>query len=439
MAQGAIETAQQSLNGLYKEVYAPRIKDLIPESAVFLKGIPFVSKEQREGNKYHQPLMVAYPSGATWGVGAVALSTAIASQMQDAQVQGSAITHRDLLAYDAAAKAANGGKQSFMEATSLIVKNLFKAESKFLELDLLYGSGSLTGSNTQANSLAQQTTNAAGTPSATVTVVTISLNTWAAAIFSGMENAIVQFYNAGVLVGSGVGYTIVSLNVVPASATVGGTLTVSSSQADATTLQALSSTTLDIYWNTQFGNSMTGLRGILTNTTGTLFNVSATTYSLWGGNVFDCLSTQLTFGKVQTAVALGVNRGLEGKVKVAVSPNTFANLVDEQSGARLYDSSYGSDKAENGFKKLEFFSSNGIIEIVPHIFMHQGEALIVPEEETIRLGPVENVTSTLPGMPGEFFVQSQTYAAYEMRAYANEAIFVEAPAHGVQIKNITNV
>lgn len=435
MAQGSIETAQNSLNGLYKEVYADRIKDLIPESDVFLKGIPFVSKEQREGNKYHQPVLVSYPTGATWGVGAVALNTAIASQMQDAQVQGSAITHRDLLAYDAAAKAASGGKQSFMEATALIVKNLFKAESKFLELDLIYGTGS---SPATGNSLAQQTTNTTGSPSSTQTVVTISYATWAAAIFSGMENAIVQFYNANVLVGSGAGFTIVALNVVPASSTVGGTLTVSGSTVDTTALQALSATTLDIFWNTEYANSMLGLRGIMTNTTGTVFNISATSYSLWGGNVFDCSSTQLTFGKIQAAIALGVNRGLEGKVKVAMNPTTFANLVDEQAGARRYDDSYSGDKGDNGFKKLEFFSSNGIIEVVPHIFVHQGEAFVVPEEETIRLGPVENVTSTLPGMPGEFFVQSQTYAAYELRAYANEAIFIEAPAHSIYIKNITN-
>ena len=351
-------------------------------------------------------------------------------------MQGSAITHRDLLAYDAAAKAANGGKQSFMEATALIVKNLFKAESKFLELDLIYGCGS---SPATGNSIAQCSTIAAGSPSSTTTTVTISYGAWAGSIFSGMENAIIQFYNAGTLVGSGVGFTISALNVVPASTTVGGTLTVTGSTADTTALQALNGTTLDIYWNTQYANAMLGLRGIMSNTTGTVFNVSASSYSLWGGNVFDCSSTQLTFGKIQNAVALGVNRGLEGKVMVALSPNTFANLVDEQAGARRYDSDYSESKGDNGFKKLEFFSANGLIEIVPHIFVHQGEAFIVPEEETIRLGPVENVTSTLPGMPGEFFVQSQTYAAYELRAYANEAIFIEAPAHSVYVKNINNV
>jgi hypothetical protein len=437
MAQSSIETTT-TLNGLYKEVYADKIKDLVPESDVLLKMDNFVSKEQREGNKYHQPVVLALPTGATWGVGVVTLVNAIASQLGDAQVQGSAITHRDLLAYDAAAKAAKGGKQSFAEATSLIVKNLVKATSKFLELDLLYGGGS---SPATGNSLSQQTSNAAGTPSTTTTVVTISYATWAPAIFSGMENSQIVFYNAGVLVSSGVDsiFTITSLNVVPASSTVGGTITVTGTVTGTTALQALSGTTLDIYWNSSFGNSMLGLRSILSTTSGSLFNINMTNFSLWQSNVYDVASTQLTFGKLQAAIALGVNRGLETDSMTLVSPNTFANLIDEQAGARLYDSSYSTEKAQNGFKKLQFFGPNGVNTIQVHIFCHQGESYIFPEDELIRMGPVENVTNTLPGMPGDFFVQSQTYAAYELRCYANQAIFLEAPAHGIFLKNIVNV
>jgi hypothetical protein len=437
VTQSSIETTS-TLNGLYKEVYADRINDLVPESDVLLNMDNFVSKEQREGNKYHQPVILALPTGATWGVGVVTLTNAIASQMGDAQVQGSAITHRDLLAYDAAAKAAQGGKQSFAEATSLIVKNLVKATSKFLELDLLYGGGS---SPAAGNSLAQQTTNTTGTPSSTQTVVTISYATWASAIFSGMENAQVVFYNAGSLVSSGVDsiFTIASINVVPASATVGGTLTVNGTTTGTTALQALSSTTLDIYWNTSYGNQMLGLRGILATSSGTLFNINMSNYSLWQSNSYDVASTQLTFGKLQAAIALGVNRGLDSDSMTLVSPSTFANLVDEQAGARMYDSSYKGEKGENGFKKLQFFGPNGVNTIMVHIFCHQGEAYIVSEEELVRMGPVENVTNTLPGMPGDFFVQSQTYAAYELRCYANQAIFLEFPAHGVILKNIVNV
>lgn len=436
MTQPAIETTT-TLNGLYKEVYADRLKDIVPDSDVLLKMDNFVSKEQREGNKYHQPVVLSLPSGATWGTGVVTLTNAIASQLGDAQIQGSAITHRDLLAYDAAAKAAKGGKQSFAEATSLIVKNLIKAESKFLELDLLYGMGSTVSTG---NSIGQQVTSS--NTNATTQVITISLATWAPAIWSGMENAQVVFYTTGgSLIGtSGVDtiFTISAISVTQASATVGGTLTVTGTATGITALNVQNAATLDIFWNTSYGNQMAGLRTILKNT-GTLFNISATTYNLWAANTFDCASTQLTFGKLQGAIALGVNRGLETDSMTLVSPNTFANLIDEQAGARLYDSSYDSEKAKNGFKKLQFFGPNGVNTIQVHIFCHWGEAYIFPEDELIRCGPIENVTNTLPGMPGDFFVQSQTYAAYELRCYANQALFLEAPAHGIIITSIVNV
>lgn len=430
----SVETTT-TLNGLYKEVYADKIKEIIPESHILLNMDNFVSKEQREGNKYHQPIVLAYPTGATWGLGNVTLNTAIASTMGDAQIAGSAITHRDLLSYDAAAKAAKGGKQSFAEATGLVVKNLIKAESKFLELDLLYGGGTTAATG---NSVAQTTV--AAVVNATTTTVTVSYGTWAPAIFAGMEGAIIQFYNAGTLVGSPGTFTISSINVnVNAnSTTLGGTITVTGTAGDNTALVALTGTTLDVYFQTQKGQSMFGLRAILANT-GSLFNIDSSAFNLWQANTFDCQSTQLTFGKLQSAVALAVNRGLAGKVKVLVSPNTFANLVDEQAGSRVTDTSYDPKKGENGTKALQFYSSNGIIEIVPHIFMRWGEAYIIPEEEVIRVGPIDGVTNTLPGMPGEFFVQSATTTAYELRCYANQAIFIEAPAHGVLVKNIVNV
>jgi hypothetical protein len=422
-----------TLNGLYKEVYADKIKDLIPESDVLLKMDNFVSKDQREGNLYHQPVLLALPTGATWGLGAVTLNTAIASTMGDAQVAGSAITHRDLLSYDAAAKAAKGGKQSFAEATSLVVKNLVKATSKFLELDLLYGG---------ATGIGVSVTDSSANINTTSTTLTIRLSSWAPSIFAGMENAQVVFYREGTttLVSSGADsvFTIVSQNVVPASSTVGGTLVVSGTTTGISALDtAAASYKLAIYWNSSYGNQMSGLKKILTNT-GNLFNVSASTYSLWGANTYDCGSTQLTFGKLQSALAMAVNRGFDSDAVVLVSPLTFANLVDEQAGARRYDSSYSSDKEKNGTKKLEFYGPSGVMEIKPHIFMHAGIAMILPKDEVIRMGPVDGVTSTLPGMPGEFFVQSQTYAAYELRNYANEAIFIEAPAHAVYITSIVN-
>jgi len=49
----------ETLNGLFKEVYADKIKDLIPDGVKLMNRIPFSSKEQQLGNLYHQPVKIA--------------------------------------------------------------------------------------------------------------------------------------------------------------------------------------------------------------------------------------------------------------------------------------------------------------------------------------------------------------------------------------------
>lgn len=43
------------LNGLFKEVYAKDLVELIPDGVKLLNKIPFAKKEQTLGNFYHQP------------------------------------------------------------------------------------------------------------------------------------------------------------------------------------------------------------------------------------------------------------------------------------------------------------------------------------------------------------------------------------------------
>jgi hypothetical protein len=42
-----------TLNGLFKEVYADKLENLIPDGVMLLKRIPFVSKEKQNGSNYH--------------------------------------------------------------------------------------------------------------------------------------------------------------------------------------------------------------------------------------------------------------------------------------------------------------------------------------------------------------------------------------------------
>jgi hypothetical protein len=156
--------------------------------------------------------------------------------------------------------------------------------------------------------------------------------------------------------------------VVPASASVGGTITVTGTVTGTTALQALNGTVLDVYFYTAKGNQMTGIKGILANT-GSLFNIVASDYSLWQANSYAAGSSQLTFGKMQNAISLAVSRGLDSETMTLVSPPTFANLINEQAGARIFDSSYNSKEAINGMEAITFYGPNGKNEIYCHPFV----------------------------------------------------------------------
>ena len=42
-----------NLNGLFKEVYADKLKELIPDMVKLLNMIKFMSKDKQPGNLYH--------------------------------------------------------------------------------------------------------------------------------------------------------------------------------------------------------------------------------------------------------------------------------------------------------------------------------------------------------------------------------------------------
>lgn len=424
-----------TLNGNFKQVYGKKIKDLVPESDILYRNdrIKFVEKSGREGIQFNQPVLLSLPSSATWGLNGPTLNAPIAMQMGNAVVAGSAITMRDVLSYDAAARAASS-EAAFEGTVGLVLRTLFKAHGKFAEIDLLYGNGTVTSgiSLCQSTSLTQ-----AGGAGTNVTL-TVTYGTWAPAIFSGFQNAMLDAYQAGVKVNSNAMFQIVSINVTPVSSTVGGTITLTGNATDLNSLVALTGgVAIDFYWGGAYGNNMVGLSGILQNT-GSLFGINAATYDLWQANTFDCASTQLTFSKVQQATAIGVARGLDEAVMALMSPITFSDLVNEQAGARRYDSSYSEKKNENGSEALTYWGPSGKIEAVPHMFVHQGEAFIVPPAECVKVGPLDHISPTLPGIDGDIFFQSPTQASYEVRLFSDFALLNNMPAKSTYVKSITN-
>lgn len=398
MAQSQFET-QTTLTGLFKDVYEDKIVNLVPESSILQKKIKFVENDKREGRILHQPVLLALPSGLTFGVGAVALNNPIASTMGDAQITGAGMTLADRITYDVAAKAASGGVRAFVEATELIVDALTQSMSKFIEIELMWGASTL-------GTLGQSSTN---TGSGTTVTFTIDTAEWATGIWGGLENMSIDVYQTSGTVKVNTNAAVVITSVNPSTRVI----TCSANSSDATAINGLASSALQLYPYLAVGNEMSGFYTILNNT-GLLFNINASTYALWQANTYSFSSTAANFGKIQSEVALATARGLMEDVAVFVNPTTFANIVTSQAGARRYDSSYKSKELENGAEGLTFWGPNGKIELIPHIFMKQGYNFVLPLKRCQRTGATD-LTFTLPGMPGEFFLQLPGYTAKQKK------------------------
>lgn len=396
-----------TLNGLFKEVYADKLENLIPDGVKLLKMISFVSKDRQNGSLYHQPVVLGLEHGVTFSSGgdAFTLNSAIAGQIKDAQVQGTQLVLRSILSYTAASRSVGGGVKAFEDATKFLVGNMLRSMARKLEIELLYGQmgyatvGSVAGS-----------------------VITVTTSEWAPGIWVGAENMPLEIRTANGATSRG------TCNVVSVDMTA-QTITVDSMPVGTVATDV-------IHHFGAYGNEFAGIHAILTNT-GTLFNISAATYTLWKGNSYDAGAAALSFAKINAAVARAVEKGLDSEVTVLVNPRTWANLLSDQAALRRYDSSYKSSEVEAGAENIKFYGQNGVISIMPSIFVKQGYAYVLCLDEIVRIGS-SDITFKRPGQGEEFFRDLETAAGYELRAFTDQAVFSSAPGKMVLIQNIVN-
>lgn len=395
-----------SLNANFKEAYGDEVKDLIPEGLKLYNTIKFAAKDKQPGNLFHQPVILGHEHGVTFAASdddAFNLNAAVAGAIKDAQVRGNPIVIRSLLGYNAAQRALQGGSKAFKDSTKFLVGNMLRSICKKLEIELFYGQmGYATIASVAGN------------------VLTITTAEWAPGIWAGAENMPIEIRTSanavrGECVVSSVDLSgrTVTVNALPAG--VAGT---------------------DVIWHKgAYGNEFAGIHKILTNT-GTLFNISASDYSLWKGNSYNA-NGALSMAKVELSITLGVQKGLEGDVTMFVNPRGWADLLVEQSALRNYDSSYKDSEVVNGGKSIKFYSANGSVEIVPSIYVKEGYSYILFMEDFMRIGSTD-VSFKSPGGDGEFFRHVENAAAYELRAYSDQALFCSSPGKNVVITGIVN-
>lgn len=398
-----------NLNGLFKETYADKLENLIPDQVKIMNMIPFMSKEKQPGNNYHQPVILGLEHGMTFASSeddAFSLNAPVSGTIKDAQIKGSPAVLRSLLGYSAASRAAQGGAKAFMDATKYLVANMLRSAAKKIEIEMLYGQA---GYGTVASS--------------TGTTITVTTAEWAPGIWAGAENLTIEVRDV-------------------TGATSRGTAVIRSVDFETRILtlnSAISGMIAGdvIYHGGAYGNEFIGIHNIISQTTGSLFNIDVGQFNLFRGNRYNAQNATLSFNKLNLATARAVEKGMEDKLTCFVNPRGWANMLNDQAALRKYDQSYSKTKLENGSEALEFHSQNGVLVIVPSVYVKEGYAYMLSLEDWSRVGSTD-LTFNRPGQDGRFFRDLENQAAYELRLYTDQAVFCCAPGRNVVIYGIVN-
>lgn len=415
-----------TMAGFLKEVYGESVIALAPASVKLAKRFPFANAEMI-GNKYHQPVDLTMEHGLTAaaaGAGTVTLLQPVAGQMQDAQVDGSQLFARSQVDYETLAKAANAGKAAFGDAVKHVVRRLTASGSKDLEIQLLHGQRGIGYVSAKSGSSTSRT-------------FTIADASWSAAIWAGMENATLDIWKSDFSAKINSNAAI----VVSAVDLDAKTVSVTGNSTDLTAVDTeLASPTGGSYGPQIFREThsptteMAGIDKIVRNT-GTLFNISAATYSLWKGNVVSSTG-QPTLAKILNGIARCVERGLEDSVIAVVSPRQFEAMNGDQAALRRYGAE--TSKAENGFEGLMFHCQTGYVEVMSHPYQKDGLIHILNPEDVKRIGAQDLTFFQKSGGRSDLIIRElPDKGASEMRAYSNQALFIEKPAQTAVLDGVT--
>jgi len=408
-----------NLNALHKEVYAEGIANLIPDGVKLFNKMK-LSEAERVGDKYVYPVQVSDEAGFTYGGSNsddIDLEEGIPAEFKEAHVDGVMLLLRTAISYSAASKMVEKGAKSFAKWSQLLYRSMVNSHAKRREVELFHGRSGLGKIDSVV----------IGSPTTTAEIV-LTTATWAAGIWAGSRKVKLDVYNGSTKVNSNAFIQITKVDSANRKLFVTG---------NATDLAALAAT-YDLFYRGAYGKEAHGLHSILTFN-GTIFNIDNGVYDLWKGQEVP-VGGAASFVKILTGVAKAVDFGLEKDLTLIVNPNTYKDLNSDLGALRMFDSSFKAGNGEMGNENITYYSQNGKIEIMPHIFEKQGFALAVSQDYLKKIGSVD-LTFEMPGADGgdaTIFRHMDGKAAYEVRCLSEVSPFLEYPSRGVHYSGIVN-
>ncbi len=144
-------------------------------------------------------------------------------------------------------------------------------------------------------------------------------------------------------------------------------------------------------------------------------------------------------GKLLESLATPVSYGAEGEYLAVVAPRAFEVLNTDLAALRMFDSSYskGGNEGQSGFGSIKYFYQNGSLEIMAHPLQKDGLCHVFNPTEAKRIGATDLTFITRKGQEEVLVLELANTAGSEMRCYANQALFIEAPKRTTVLAGIT--
>jgi hypothetical protein len=392
-----------TLDSRLKVRYPKGIAQLVPMSTVLMRKLK-LRQDITPGKNVTFDVQLAHEAGFTVGSsGSLTLNPAVAQASASAIVEGYQIVLRSQVSYDliVRAKSEDAAFASFNDRKFIPMTESFQKRCEILAMG--YGRGSIgvvTG---------------APVDSASTLTIQFTAGSWCPALFLGSKGTTVEAFSA-----------------LTGGSQHDGDLVISS--VDSANRKIVVTAAADAYTNVADGDFIFyeghraaapyGLVDIAKNT-GTLYNISASSYDLWKSQAYDVGTSALTLAKILSASGELADRGCDQALTCLVPALCFQKLVSDE--AFLVQHNGGTETAKNGFKKIVFSGVTGDIEILPYMFIKQGEFLMFPESQTYRIG-ASNMTSRISDKTGDMYFDMEDSTAVQMRLYAEWTVFCERPA-----------
>lgn len=418
--------------GLFKDVYSQdKIKQLVPQNTKLLNSLKHKEGEL-QGNVFVEGVELLGPGEAAYAEdadGAYNIPAAVNGTTAQAKIEGFSMLVPGILPWPDWLKAKGAGDsgnvKAFAAATVTLVRSLLHGHMLRQEVKFLHG----------ARGIGTIDTGGIAGGDATFRTLTIRASTFAPGILIPMQGYRVEFRTgAGALVGTAAADTKFVLGAASTAATT--VVVTGTAQGITDLVAAIGAGAVTMHPFGSFAKQGVSFIEMAAATSGTINNISATTFANWRANPLE-VSGSLSIAAILKANSQCVDRGWYGTHKCFVAPRAFALLNEKAVNFRMYDSSYSQTKADAGSETLCYVGPGGKVEIEAHPLMKAGEILGLPMDDCKLLGASPLPSYEVPGHDGEYFMALENQAGSRLVCHSHSAVFCSAPGHSFLLTGFT--